>query len=330
MPRTVQTVGHRARHAHRTPRTLAHDLTAPTVHHMSAIMGRSLHDVRRFHGSFDRARPHWADGNAVLTHLMNYLHVVLPAGERAFVKVTKDAVKYLDDEQLIARAHSFAAQEAAHAGAHARAYRTLGTHGISAPRSTARVENIFARLLGTQPAASRRQLRRRVAYMAAVEHVTGAVGEWAMCEARMIEEGCDQQMVAVLLWHAAEEVEHADVAFDILAALGGRWQRLLRMKAVTVTLLAVVGTWMLTSAELLNSDPESRNSLRWRHYREGVRRKLLPDVARIAASSWQFARRGYHPLTAISSEARTAARTHLAAPSPDFGNTHSPGSGAKA
>ena len=61
---------------------------------------------------------HWVPGDPFNTHTINVLHLLLPAGERWFVHVYKQALPYITDDRLREDVIGFIGQEAIHSQAH--------------------------------------------------------------------------------------------------------------------------------------------------------------------------------------------------------------------
>ncbi len=61
-------------------------------------------------------------------------------------------------------------------------------------------------------------------------------------------------MAELLKWHAAEEIEHKDVAFDVLQAVDDSYA--LRVAGLLVAVAALWGFWTFITIELLRQDPE--------------------------------------------------------------------------
>ena len=61
---------------------------------------------------------HWIPGDPFSTHVLNVLHLLLPAGEEWFVETFKEALPLIEDEQLRDDVVGFIGQEAMHANAH--------------------------------------------------------------------------------------------------------------------------------------------------------------------------------------------------------------------
>ena len=61
---------------------------------------------------------HWIPGDPFSTHVLNVLHLLLPAGEEWFVETFKEALPLIEDEKLREDVVGFIGQEAMHPNAH--------------------------------------------------------------------------------------------------------------------------------------------------------------------------------------------------------------------
>ncbi|MCX6462321.1 MAG: metal-dependent hydrolase [Pseudonocardiales bacterium] len=75
----------------------------------------SARDVRF---AWDGLPLHWVPGEPVGTHVLNVLHLLLPAGERFFVDLFARALPRIADPDLREQVRGFIGQEAMHAQAH--------------------------------------------------------------------------------------------------------------------------------------------------------------------------------------------------------------------
>lgn len=169
---------------------------------------------------------HWLPNDVESSHIVNGIHLLLPAGELWFCRVFNQALPQVTDAQLAADVRGFVHQEASHAKAHRHGERWLEQHNIDIAAAKGRADTLFEQLLGDQPLGfvplpgkllKERWLIARVGIVAAVEHFTGLLGDWCMNS-----EGWDagDAVVADLFrWHLAEEVEHRSVAFDLFEHL---------------------------------------------------------------------------------------------------------------
>src|SRR5687768_9665779 len=82
--------------------------------------------------TFDLSRTplQWIPGEAFASALSNTLHLMLPAGERWFVHLFKQALPHITDDRLKREAKGFMGQEATHATAHNQGVDYLRRHGV--------------------------------------------------------------------------------------------------------------------------------------------------------------------------------------------------------
>lgn len=147
--------------------------------------------------------------NPVKTHIFNALNLLFPDGERFFVKSVHDHVKDLSDPRLMQDARAFAGQEGQHAHQHERFFQVLAQQGYSFERLLDRFQRL-ARWSKRLP----RSLR--LAITAGAEHYTATMAA-LLLESAMLEQ-CDPTMRDLMTWHALEEIEHKNVAYDVLLA----------------------------------------------------------------------------------------------------------------
>ena len=77
---------------------------------------------------------HWVPDDPFATHMMNVLHLLLPEGERHFIKAVLEASSLVDDPELEAAIKPFIQQESWHAWAHQVVLDHLA-HGLPAPQA---------------------------------------------------------------------------------------------------------------------------------------------------------------------------------------------------
>ncbi len=270
---------------------------------------------------------HWIPAEPTATHVINVLHLLLPAGERWFVKVFKEALPLITDEQLRKDVKGFMGQEATHSVQHAYVLEHLAEQGLGTEDYTRRVEWAFEVLLGERPPfrlpfTRRSWLRLRLSLIAGIEHFTAVLGDWILDAEALDRVGADPVMVDLLRWHGAEEVEHRAVAFDLYQHAGGRGaaRYLRRAGGMLLAWPALFSLMVLGTGYLLRHDPGlTGGRYRFKDHRAAARRGLVPSWASLHAAMPRYLRRSYHPsqegsirkavdYLAISPAARAAAR----------------------
>lgn len=271
----------------------------------SVLQPIEQHDFRPRRVGFDySATPnHWVPDDPHTTHVANVLHLLLPGGEKWFCEVYREALPHIDDERLARDVKAFMGQEATHARAHSIVLDHLEANGIDHTDFTRMVEGGF-RLVRVRHAPSwlpgrlRRYLDRRylldqLAGIAAIEHFTAVMGWWVVISRGLDDAGADPEMMRLLRWHGAEEVEHRSVAFDAYVALGGGYLR--RCLFMLLVFVGIFGTWMAGTNHLMRKDPAVRGRASLPKFVRAGRQGRLPTIGMLAGAVPRYLRPGYHP-----------------------------------
>ncbi|MGB2721092.1 MAG: metal-dependent hydrolase, partial [Rhodococcus sp. (in: high G+C Gram-positive bacteria)] len=111
---------------------------------------------------------HWVPGDPYTTHVLNVLHLLLPAGEHWFVDTFKEALPYIDDEKLRDDVIGFIGQEAVHAEAHTGVLVHLKANGLDPKPFTDQMEWAFGKVLGSDSVTSLRSKNNLVERLALI------------------------------------------------------------------------------------------------------------------------------------------------------------------
>ncbi|MCQ4081738.1 metal-dependent hydrolase [Streptomyces sp. RB6PN25] len=259
---------------------------------------------RRVSFDWERTPLHWIPGEPTATHVINVLHLLLPAGERWFVKVFKEALPLVTDDELLADVKGFMGQEATHSVQHSYVLDHLAEQGLDTKPYTRHVDWIFDVLLGEKPPVwapvpANEWLRFRLSLIAAIEQFTAVLGDWVLSAESLDAADPDPVMLDLLRWHGAEEVEHRSVAFDMYQHTGGsglpRYVR--RIEGMAVTAPVLLWLWAAGASYLIRHDPQLRGSIRYslREHNKAVKKGLLPTWRELGAAIPRYLRRSYHP-----------------------------------
>jgi predicted metal-dependent hydrolase len=240
----------------------------------------------------------WIPGEAFASHLLNVLHLLLPEGERFFVKVFAEALPLITDDELREDVLGFIGQEGMHATAHQGAQDYLRSQGLDPSDYVAEIETIFRVILGDRGlsgARSEQWLIERLAFVAAIEHVTAFLGDWILNSPALDAARADPRMLDLLRWHGAEEVEHRAVAYDLFRHVDGRYSR--RVRTYVVSTIVLGWLWARGVRFLIAHDPELPRGTRarWRDYARAVRGGIAPSPAHLLRSVARYVRPSYHP-----------------------------------
>ena len=248
---------------------------------------------------------HWVPGDPFSTHMLNVLHLLLPAGERWFIQVVNEAEPLVDDAELKAAIKPFIQQEAWHAWAHKMVLEHLAEQGIDTTPYTDKLEESLSALGNQHPGwprvLQRWGLYRRLAVAAALEPFNAVVGEWMIQNRGLDYAGADQTMLDLLRWHGAEEIEHRSLVFDVYQNLCGNYA--LRALTMLFTGPGFVVLWLAGVRFLMAQDPTINAKPRWRDWLRAARQYRVPGPwMLIVTVPIRYLRPGYHPSTEASTQ----------------------------
>lgn len=242
---------------------------------------------RRMDFAFDAEVPrHWFAGLPIATHAVNGLNLLFPAGERFFIRSVRHYLDRIDDPELAAQIRGFFGQEGRHAHEHERQFRMLEAQGYEIRPFLARYEAFsawFERVCSPEV---------NLAITAALEHFTATMAEYALTEKPF--ENAHPVMRDLLLWHAAEEIEHKAVAFEVLERVCPSYA--VRVLGLVLGSAFLFTFWRLATKMLLAQDGFTRDDVR-----RGVaelrasrnRDPLGADVFKKGVR--EYVQRGFHP-----------------------------------
>ena len=244
---------------------------------MSPIVPRDL-DV-----DFAQVPRHWMANNSTATAIANGVNLLFPHGERFFVRSVKHFLDRIDDPALRAAIKGFFGQEGRHARAHDEFNVIMRAQGFEIDRFLGSYQRISAWLEAHTPP------RLNLAVTAAAEHFTAILAEGAFTH--NVLDGAAPEMRALLAWHAAEEIEHKAVAFDVLRTIDPSYA--LRIAGLAYATATLGGFWLWAALALLRQ--ERTGAVRaWRELRR------LPDRDPIIRRVFlrgirQYLARDFHP-----------------------------------
>lgn len=243
--------------------------------------------LRHRHADFELQE--WVvPGDPIFSHFLATLSAVFPKGEDFFVaSVRRHRDVVADDSLLKAQVKGFTGQEAMHS----REHRDLNERLAKMGYHTERADRTIGRLLDFLWKLPPRTLP--IAATAAAEHYTGLLGESVLSDERTREVLFGEEAVQPLItWHALEELEHKNVAFDVLVAAGGHYP--IRVAGFFVTTTALAG---YIAVEWGRSVFEDRRKITRSHLRQFgrnfMRQRLLSP--QFFMKAFEYLRPGFHP-----------------------------------
>lgn len=225
---------------------------------------------------------YWLADNPIASHAENAFSLFIPPGERFFIRSVQRYADRVADPELRELICAFSRQEALHTRAHEEFNASLERFGVDVRRERERAERAMAGLARYLPA------RMQLAATAFLEHVTATGAHFLFAEPA-IASAMHPEMLRFWRWHAAEEIEHKAVAFDVYREIGGGY--LLRVASALAAVLLLAGPFVACVRRMLRDDPtpitgEMRTQARALH-----RKAMQPQLRMLAAYFFP----GFHP-----------------------------------
>jgi len=216
---------------------------------------------------------------------MNGLDVMLPFGERFFARAARAALPGLADPVLIDQVKGFVAQEIHHAHQHERTFAALDAMGLGATELAKRLEYLFGHYV--EP---RLPHRYQLALVSAVEHFTATLAEF-LFTSEMVSDA-EPRMRALYVWHAAEEIEHKCVAFDLLRAVDDSYA--LRAAGIVLAFPLLMAFWYGAAITFVLRDGPVRPWKAAGEYLRALAGGRIPLLAMVTSVA-DYLRPGFHP-----------------------------------
>lgn len=208
----------------------------PETHRRASLIEIIRRRVRLIYDPL-RAR-HWTRMPRQAENGLNAISFMFPLGEAFFCRSVAHYRDRITDPVLKEQVAQFLFQEAMHSKEHARSNDALREANVLG----AELEKVARVLLFL----SDRLLlpSTRLAVTCALEHFTAMLAERLLARRWLYREGTDSAFANLWLWHAAEEIEHKAVCFDVYVHVFGRgfWAWLHRVAAMAmVTFFSAMG-----------------------------------------------------------------------------------------
>jgi uncharacterized protein len=236
---------------------------------------------------------HWLAGNAAGTAISNGINMLFPDGERFFVRSVHYYLEQIEEPELRAQVKAFFKQEGHHASAHDDFNDLLRQQGFQIDAFLDRYRKVSTWLEERMPP------KINLAGTAAAEHFTAILADGAFSKG--ILDSLDPTVQQLLAWHAAEEIEHKAVAFDVLQQIDPSYAVRIAGLAYATVMLGMFWLWattMLLRQERLGLRATLRELAKMRKRDPVIRRVFIAGIR-------QYIRRDFHP--------RDNANEHLAA-----------------
>lgn len=230
--------------------------TAPVTAQSTTPRNVQINPRNRSHDIAAALQGEWLDENAFLTAFFNGMSISFPVGEKFFIDSVRHYADRITDPALKEDIRGFCGQEGFHRREHQMYNETLcASRGYDLDK----LEGALTRRLGW--AQKNLPPLTNLAITVAIEHFTAVLAELLLRPGSILDKA-DPSMRDLWRWHAAEEMEHKSVAFDVYRAVGGTTQsRTAVMRRVSVLMSMEI---IRAQFYILKKDGQLLNLRLWR------------------------------------------------------------------
>ncbi len=254
----------------------------PAAHSSRLPEGVSIQPRRYEFQDLDRVPQYWFAGNPIISHMENAFSILIPPGERFFIQSVRNFQDRAEDPEVKELIRAFIQQEGLHTRAHNELNRSFAKFGVDVDREVAFGDRIFNWMA--------RRLPRKVQLGVTVflEHLT-ATGAHVLFMEPKIAEFMHPEMLRFWRWHAAEELEHKAVAFDLFRAVGGGY--LLRVFSAIVAIVFGLLPFNRVFLRMMKDDPTEITAEMKKQARDVNKIVMGPQLRMIG----RFFKPSFHP-----------------------------------
>jgi predicted metal-dependent hydrolase len=172
--------------------------------------------VRRVNFSFKKENPRfYYKNNPFSTHFINALHIVFPTGERFFVNSVLKHKAEIKDDKLKKQIKNFCGQEGVHSAMHEKFWNILNANGYIIKGYENHIDKLLHKIIAKINIEGTRINNIDLAATVCLEHFTALFGHAIFMHVKTNNEIVPEDIAELFQWHAAEEIEHKNVAFDV-------------------------------------------------------------------------------------------------------------------
>ena len=230
----------------------------------------------------------WFGNDPFKTRMFDALSLTFPDGERYFISSVRFFRDQIKDDALKTKVADFIMQEAQHGIAHDTMNQQMIDQGMPVQSMVKFMKARFDFML------KERSPEYNIAITAASEHLTALMAECFYARKETLAE-VDPYVRALFAWHAIEEMEHRDVAFDVMQDIAHVPYRQ-RASALVITSMLMTTFTLYRANVMLKADGFSglqriklfRKGLPWVFGKKGV---LTP----MKSAYMDWFKRDFHP-----------------------------------
>ena len=246
---------------------------------MNAYLQHQVDPVVRKNLDFklDQIPRFWFGGDPFRTRMFDALSLTFPVGERYFIQSVRALRDRITDDELQQKVTDFIQQEAQHGISHDKMNKILIDQGMPIEKYIRQVNQRFKHALKRYPNTF------NIAITASCEHLTALMATTFFSEKSTMQ-GAHPFVRALFAWHSIEEMEHRDVAYDVMVNVA-KTPNAVRYTALILVTMMMFGFTMQRTNGLLKHDGFTRverikmfgHGLKWLIGRKGILTAKKPE-----------------------------------------------------
>ncbi|KOP22998.1 hypothetical protein AMR41_28355 [Hapalosiphon sp. MRB220] len=243
--------------------------------------------VRQMNFDFsEQTERYWCGNSHFRTHFFNSITLLFPDGEQFMLRTIKGQIKQINNLQLKQEASAFIGQEAQHSIQHENFWEILQQQGYELKTYLR-----FLRFILWNICENWLSIELKLAMIAGVENCTNVVAELVLEEELLAE--AEPKLKELFEWHAAEEIEHKTVAYDVLQNVTKSYP--IRLLGMLIGYTFVFGFLNLGLFMMLYQDKKLLNFKVWQEMVQFlfIKEKFL---FKVFLNSLEYLRKNFHPL----------------------------------
>jgi predicted metal-dependent hydrolase len=167
--------------------------------------------VRAMPFHFGQKNSHWNPARPEFSQVVNAASLAMPYLEPYLIRSMRKARALIEDPQLLDDVDLYIKQEASHYKQHRKFNDTLRSAGYACiDVLEERLDKDYKKL------EEQRSLRFNLAYAEGFEAMALAIGHMLIELRQYLFLNSDPAVASLILWHFVEEIEHKNVAYDVL------------------------------------------------------------------------------------------------------------------
>jgi len=227
----------------------------------------------------------WLENNPISTIGTNVFSLYIPRGELFFIRSVRHFKDQIKDPELKSMIVAFMQQETLHAKAHDAFNESFKNYGFDVDSELKFINEKFEWIEKYVP--KKIQLGMTVFF----EHLTATRASSALTNLPN-NSTISEEVKAFLMWHAAEELEHKNVAFDVFKEVGGGYfLRIFSALLGPYLLFPYVKETTLRMTQAYNEPLTDENKLQFKMRKEKNKTEMLKSKQAIK----QYFQPFFHP-----------------------------------